>query len=305
MKFTDSKIQGIKPKDKRFIICEKSGLGLRVEPSGRKVFCLYYRFEGQGRNYAIGKYPVMRLAEARVQAAEIKKQVESGVDPQVEKAKKRLKDKDGYLVSDLVDEFIEQHSKREKRSWAEDKRCLYADVVPHIGSMAAKAVRRRDLVKIVDRIVNRGSPGQAIRTKKVIAKMFAIGVERDVLDASPAIGLPKMEKLKLKPRTRYLTDKEIKEFWTQLPDSGISPAFQLVLKLLLATGQRRGEVAGAPWAEFNLKEEIWVIPGERTKNGFPHRVPLTDLTIKLLDEVKTLNPDSKHLFPALSMIQDF
>jgi len=300
MKFTDSSIRAIKPKKERFEVWETNGkgFGLRVAPSGKKSWIYIYRFDGKARRMTLGAYPKMSLADAHEEHAKAKKDLSKGTDPGEKEQTKKRADRNAVTVQDLVDEFVEHHSKREKRSWAEDKRCLYLDVVPYIGTMAAKDVRRRDLVKVIDRIINRGSPGQAIRTKKVIAKMFAVGVERDVIQASPAIGLPKMENLKPKARTRYLSDSEIKEFWNKLPTSGISPAFQLVLKLLLTTGQRRGEVAGASWSEFNPEEKFWVIPGERTKNGFSHRVPLTDLTIKLLDEVKALNPDSKHIFPA-------
>ncbi|MCH7498633.1 MAG: tyrosine-type recombinase/integrase [Nitrospinae bacterium] len=300
MKFTDSSIRAIKPKKERFEVWETNGkgFGLRVSPAGKKSWIYIYRFNGKARRMTLGAYPKMSLADAHEEHAKAKKDLSKGTDPGEKEQTKKRADRNAVTVQDLVDEFVEHHSKREKRSWAEDKRCLYLDVVPYIGTMAAKDVRRRDLIKIIDRIINRGSPGQAIRTKKVIAKMFAVGMERDVIQASPAIGLPKMDKQKPKPRKRYLTDPEIKEFWTKLPDSGISPAFQLVLKLLITTGQRRGEVAGAPWSEFNLGEKIWVIPGERTKNSFSHRVPLSELTIRLLGEVKTLNPDSKYLFPS-------
>ena len=61
---------------------------------------------------------------------------------------------------------------------------------------------------------------------------------------------------------------------------GISPSSHLTLKLLIATGQRVEEVLQAPWDEFDLNENLWVIPRERRKNrntpGDPHVVPLND-----------------------------
>jgi len=301
MKFTDSSIRSIKPKKERFEVWETNGrgFGLRVSPAGKKSWIYIYRFDGKARRITFGAYPKMSLADAHEEHAKAKKDLSKGIDPGEKEQIKKAAHRNAFTVQNLVDEYIEHHSKREKRSWAEDKRCLYSDVVPFIGSMKAKDVRRRNLVEIIDRIIKRGSPGQAIRTKKVIAKMFAVGVERDVIQASPAIGLPKLDKIKPKPRKRYLTDKEIKEFWKKLPDSGIPPACQAILKLLITTGQRRGEVAGASWAEFDLEKKIWVIPGERTKNGFSHRVPLTGLTLKLLDEVQALSPDSLYLFLSL------
>ena len=67
----------------------------------------------------------------------------------------------------------------------------------------------------------------------------------------------------------------------------------------MATAQRRGEVINAEWAEFDLtSEKIWTIPGEKSKNGMPHRVPLSRLALALLSEIKAVSASSRWLFPS-------
>ena len=55
--------------------------------------------------------------------------------------------------------------------------------------------------------------------------------------------------------------------------------------MLLATAQRRGEVAGMTWRSIDLAAKTWVIPAERSKNGKPHVVPLSDFALGLLAEM--------------------
>ena len=78
----------------------------------------------------------------------------------------------------------------------------------------------------------------------------------------------------------------------------MSDQVRLSLKLMLVTAQRRDEVVCASWAELDLAERGWEIPGSRTKNGRAHRVPLSPLAVGLLDEIREKSSDSKWLFPS-------
>jgi integrase len=73
---------------------------------------------------------------------------------------------------------------------------------------------------------------------------------------------------------------------------------QLALKLQLITGQRKGEVVGAEWADIDLANKWWTIPKEKAKNNLPHRVPLSPLALKLIKETKESSKESSFLFPS-------
>src|SRR5262249_32416604 len=62
------------------------------------------------------------------------------------------------------------------------------------------------------------------------------------------------------------------------------------LEFLVLTAARSGEVIGARWSEIDLAAKIWSLPGERMKNGRPHRVPLCERALEILasmSEVKS------------------
>lgn len=110
------------------------------------------------------------------------------------------------------------------------------------------------------------------------------------LSAFYSWAMPKLERLQAnpcqyawrpplgKPRDRFLTEEEIRLFWQACDQMGWSfgPGF----KLLLVTGQRRGEVFGASRSEF--KDGLWTIPGVRAKNGIAHIVPLPQLALDII-----------------------
>ncbi|OGT07868.1 MAG: hypothetical protein A2X78_04155 [Gammaproteobacteria bacterium GWE2_37_16] len=72
----------------------------------------------------------------------------------------------------------------------------------------------------------------------------------------------------------------------------------VTLKLQLVTAQRKGEVVGAEWDEFDFKNARWTIPASKAKNGNNNIVPLSELALELLQELKTLSNGSKWLLPS-------
>ena len=47
------------------------------------------------------------------------------------------------------------------------------------------------------------------------------------------------------------------------------------LKLLMLCGARRDEIASLRWDEIDLDGALVTLPGERTKNGYPHEIAIT------------------------------
>jgi integrase len=134
-----------------------------------------------------------------------------------------------------------------------------------------------------------------------------------MLSIDPTFGVSPPIK-KEKPRERDLSPAEIRTFWHALDRAPVSRPIQrqegdfpmtrataLALKLALVTAQRIGEVTGIGAAELDLNDTapIWIIPGERCKNGKPNRVPLSPLALKLIAEAHELASDSPCLFPSL------
>jgi len=110
-----------------------------------------------------------------------------------------------------------------------------------------------------------------------------------VADTNPVIGTNKHGAEKA--RERVLTDEELLEIWNACRDDD----YGRIIKLLILTGQRRGEVGGMCRSELQLDLKRWSLPKDRTKNGRPHDVPLSEPALEIIQGIPDLH-DRNHLF---------
>ena len=282
MRFTDLYVRNLKPNGKKYYRREADGFTIRVMPSGVKTWLFIYTFEGKRKEMNLGQYrddgSGVSLSEAKKRQREALKLFEHGKDPaDLERLKKEDRRK-AHTMAVLVTEYLERHAKRFKRSWQEDERILNREVVLAWGNRKAADVSKRDVIHLLDGIVDRGSPAMANNSFQVIRKMFNYAVEKDILPYTPCAGI-KLPSPKI-ARERVLNAAEIKTLWGNLDACAISDDARRALKLILVTAQRPGEVAGIHAKEIDGL--WWTIPPERAKNGRAQRVYLTDLALEII-----------------------
>jgi len=252
----------------------QSGLGLRVGKTKLSWFVMY-RVSGNRKlkRLTLGKYPSMKLADARDKAKNAVYDADNGIDPAVEKKAKI----EAPTFGELAKEYLEKHG-RKKRSFYEDKRIIEKDLTSNWEDRKAFDIKRRDVIWLLDKIVDRGAPIQANRTLALIRKIFNWGISRDLVEHNPCtqIKAPGLEK----QRDRVFSETEIKDLWEAFEAEGktIEPMF----KLRLITAQRGGEIESMRWQDINLETGWWTIPAEYSKNNLSHRVPLSKMALKIL-----------------------
>ncbi len=255
-----------------------------------------YRFAGKARRMTLNTYPETSLADAKVEHAEAKRDLATGIDPGAEAVQTRLAERQAETIAELVNEYLEKWARPRKRSAAEDERLLKKDVLPYWSSWKVKTVARRDVIVLIDRVVARGAPVMANRLLSTLKKMFRFAVSRGILDINPCAEIE--PPAKRSSRDRILSETEIATFWHSLDKTGMSDQARLALKFQLVTAQRRSEVTQADWSEFDLDKAVWTIAGHRSKNGVSHIVPLSPMAIELLEQIKAVSDESPWLFPS-------
>ena len=297
MKFTDRAVQALPRKTARYEVFEagRAGFGLRVAPSGRKTWVWLYRYRAKARRVTLGTYPQTSLAEAHAKQAEAEKKLEAGIDPGAEQLSLQEAQRLAPTVAILAYEYLERHAKPNKRSWREDNRILQKDILPHWQHKKAKDIKRREVISLLEDIVDRGAPIQANRTLAVIRKMCNFALQRDIVQVSPCAGVkaPAQERQK----DRVLNNDELRLFWLGLEQARMTRLVKLALKLQLLTAQRKGEGIAAEWNE--ISGEVWTIPAKKAKNKLAHRVPLSRQALAVLAELNTLTGNSRWLFPSM------
>jgi integrase len=249
------------------------GFGLRIMPSGVRTYFVMYRVNGKQKRKSLGRVGVVGLGDARDAAREVMRQVEKGVDPDVATAR------DGPFRATVERYLADVAPSVKPKTLSGYRRLLEMGPIAAWGDRSVGAITRADVRLMLDE-VKKGAPIGVNRTKTATETFFNWCLKRDIVDASPVAGIDKV--VKERSRTRVLSEDEVKWLWQAATEAG-APFGDLV-KFLLVTGVRRDEAGLMTWGEVNLKKRTWTIPGDRTKNGEPHEVALSDLAVALLGD---------------------
>lgn len=274
-RLSERAIAAIKPTNSRQQIADDNckGLYLTVQSTGKKSWSVRYRVSGIQRRLKLGDYPVIGLSEAREKARKAMADTQEGKDPQATKVAARAD-----TVETVAAEFARFHLSKLK-SGDEAMGFLRRSILKEWPHRPVRSITKRDISRLILSIAESGRDVTANRTLAHVAKFFSWAAEHGYVDAPPTFGM-KMP-AKEKPRDRVLTDTEIKIFW-QACDAVGYPWGHLG-KMLLLTGQRRGEVAGM--TDNEIEGDVWHLPAERSKNALPHDVPLSDEALAVLSSI--------------------
>lgn len=256
------------------------GLRIRVTDKGVKTWSVQRRINGRKRRFTIGSYPEISLAKARDRAARLLVQAADGHDPVLEK--RQLRQQPMEPTTPTLAEAIEaygQHIRGDSRYQREKVSTLQRELAPLI-DRTIESLTHQDLIVIVDQkfMIAPISANRLVAALSVFCKWMA---QRGYTEDNLAARLTKPANER--PRNRVLSLEEVRAVWEAAGQLG--HPFGPLVRLLILTAQRREEVASMRWEEINFEKRLWSIPGERTKNGQPHLVPLSDLAIEILQDL--------------------
>ncbi len=267
------------------------GLSLRVTSKDVRTWSVFYRDKhGRQKRLTLGRYPAVKLVDARELARNAHRDVAHGHDPVAEKRAAR----EVLTFGELADKYVEEYAKPNKKSWGEDKRQIDADLLPKWRSRPAGEITAEDLLAILNAKVRDGAPVAANRVRALVSRIFTFAANQRLLPptANPVIGVKKPTKEK--SRDRVLTYEEIRRIWDACETQ--NPYICAWFRLRLVTAQRGGELLQMRWQDIDAKSHFWSIPGEFVKNAQGHRVYLNDLARKVLATVPR-NDKSVWVFP--------
>ncbi len=294
-KLTAQSLRTLSPIDGRrteYFDEDLSGFSIRVAPSGRKSFSVLYRRGRRLRRYTLGKYPILGLSEARRLARRALAEAAMGGDPGARKIQERRAE----TFSELCREYLERYAKTRKRSWREDERRIRKNLLPALGHRPVGEIRRAEVRATLEGIANRGAGIEANRTLALVRKIFNWGISVDLVERNPCTLLPRPARERM--RSHVMSASDLRAFWNVLEHE--TPQTAAALRLMLLTAQRGGEVLGMRWADVDLVGGWWSIPEERSKNGLPHRVPLSPPARAFLENQRAGSVESAWVFPNAS-----
>lgn len=292
MPFTARQINALKSKKGRYEVPEpgRTGLSVRVSPHGLKTWAFRYRFHGEQKRMVFGTYPTLGLADVRVKLADAQKLLREGRDPGALLADERHALRTAPTMGDLAQDYLTRHADKTMRpaTVKEDRRILNKEILPAWRHRLARDIMRRDVMALLNGVEDRGVYVMRNRVAGVLSRVFLYALNQGMINGSPAVQLPRLRKIKNQrveqPRARFLSEKEILSFWSNLDKIPVTPSIRASLKWLLITGQRRGETVLAQRSHIDDTARLWRIPPENAKTDREQLVPIPALALDVLAE---------------------
>lgn len=265
-KLTVRFIKSFNPGDKVTFIwdTEVPGFGLRVWPSGKRVFVFQYRNRyQQSRRMVIGQFGVLTPEKARKIAKTRASEVQHGGDPGAERSEAAK----APSVAQLADRYMAEHAhpKKKPSSAKSDGSNLNNHVLPALGSKKVAAVTRADVSRLHHSMLN--SPGAANRVLALLSKMFTLsekwGIRPD--GSNPCRHVERYPERKLE---RFLSEAELARLAEVLADAERArtelPSTLAAIRLLLFTGARLSEILTLRWEHVDMEGQCLRIPDSKT-----------------------------------------
>lgn len=276
---------------------DQHGLILRVAPGGSKQWIWRGTIRGRRRDVGLGSVTYTSLAEARDIAYEYRKLARAGLDPTVRQSRA------APTFAAAVELVIATHRggwKKGGKSEENWRSSLQRFAYPHIGDMPVDEITSADLVRVLLPIWHeKRETARKVKTRMGVVMRWSIaeGYRSDD-PAGPTLtaALPRHTGA----HTQHLASLPHDELAAALDRLDSTPGMWrptvACLWFIAATVVRSGEARLATWDQFDLEAMIWTVPGERTKTGRPHVVPLSSVAMGALDEAREYSAGSGRVF---------
>lgn len=302
MALSDVKVRSAKPEAKAYKLTDGDGMVLLVHPNGSKYWRLRYRFGGKEKMLALGKYPEVSLADARVRRDEARKLLANGVDPSENKKVVKVEQEQEAITFEVVardwhasnQNWSESHSARVLKS-------LEDNLFAAIGKRNIAELKTRDLLIPIKAVETSGRLEVAARLQQRTTAIMRFAVQSGLIDYNPAQEIAGAVATAKRQHRAALELNRIPELLDRVENFKGRKLTKLAVKLTLLVFIRSSELRFARWSEIDFDNAMWTIPAEReplkgvkhshrgSKMRTPHLVPLSNQSLIVLEEIKTIS----------------
>lgn len=238
-----------------------------------KTWLMQYRIGGKTRRLVIGEASAMKAGRAREIAEELRAKIKLGHDPAMEK-RMRIERSSHTFVA-LVEKYLRtQRAELRPGSYRLIARYLETHAAP-LHALPVDVIDRLTIAERLNSVATKSGAVTANRVRSAMSALFTWAMREGLALANPVANTNKRQE---QPRDRVLTDTELSTVWRALDNS----EYGVIIRLLILTAQRRNEIAALRWSEIDFGRGIISLPGERTKNGKPHEIPMSNTVRSLL-----------------------
>lgn len=297
------------PPDKpRARLADSGGLYLEISPAGARSWFWKYRHGGKERRLALGSFPAVSLAEARRGRDEAKKLLAEGADPVLQRQQARLKAQ--FAGRETVEAVSQEWFAMQQTHWSAVHRgrvqlILERNLLPALGKRSMASIEPLELLALLRKLEAGGDKELPKRTLQTAGAVWRYGVStgrasRDISgDLKGAL-----KPFSNRPMAAITDAAKLGELLRAIKGYTGSVTVRAALQLAPMLFQRPGELRAATWAEIDLQNALWTIPGARMKRtkigketGGDHLVPLSTQAVQILEALRPYTEASGWVFP--------
>ena len=268
-------VAGLRAGARDYIVWDRelAGFGVRVYPSGRKVWVVQTRAGGAPRRVTLGVHGEVSARRARLRAAAAIARIKAGA----------VRAASGPTVAELAERYLAGHvaASCNAHTAAIYRGSLANHILPALGTTPLAEIGREDVAALHYRL--RGTPRAANRALAILKKMFALaeGWGMAPQGANPCIGVRKYRERR---RERFLSAAEYRRLGAVLDEAEgrVSPHALAALRLLALTGCRLNEILTLRWDDID--RAAGELRLRQAKTG-ARMVPLTPTAEAVLDSI--------------------
>lgn len=299
----DSYFRHLKAGEKDYKRSDSGGLFMLVTKTGSKLWRYAYSFDAKQKLLAIGQYPLISLADARIKRDGAKKLLAEGIDPSVERKADRRQARMARSITfeavakELMDKF---EAEGDAPATLKKKQWLLDFANKEFGKRPIAEIKAPEILDALRKIEKRGRHETATRMRSTVGAVFRFAIatgraERDPTgDLRGALITPTVTH-----RATIVEPRAVGALLRAIDGFDGHAVTRYALRLAPLFFVRPGELRKAEWAEFNLENAEWRIPAAKMKMRRPHRVPLAHQALTILRELHGITGGSKYLFPSV------
>ena len=299
----DSYFRHLKAEEKDYKRSDSGGLFMLVTETGSKLWRYAYSFDAKQKLLAIGQYPLISLADARIKRDSAKKLLAEGIDPSVERKAERRQARMARsntfeaVAKELMDKF---EAEGDAPATLKKKQWLLDFANKEFGRRPIAEIKAPEILDALRKIERRGRHETATRVRSTVGAVFRYAIatgraERDPTgDLRGALITPTVTH-----RATIVEPRAVGALLRAIDGFEGHASTRYALRLAPLVFVRPGELRKAEWAEFNLEDAEWRIAAAKMKMRRPHRVPLAPQALTILRELQGITGRSKYLFPSV------
>ena len=294
---TEIKIKSLKPQEKIYRVFDAHGLYLEVSPAGGKSWRFKYKFNNKEKKLSLGRWPEVKLAEARELRDEARKALRSGNAPQ----KKNPIADISQTFRVVGEEWTDNMSRNEwSERHAEDViGRMEKHAYPFLGNKDIAEITAPNILEIIRKLENKNFFEMARRILWNCSRIFDYAIATGRIVLNPCNGLINaMVPYKAKNYAAITKPKEAGLLMRAIDAYQGSPIVRFAMIFSALTFCRPGEIRHTEWQEISWEENMWYIPAEKMKMKEEHRVPLSCQAMEVLTQIRQLTSDGRYVFPS-------